>query len=63
MRDETSGSGVQPLTGCVTWTDPSAFYYRVIEPPKDCSGDVHVFPCPHCATCKCGQATMKRGKK
>lgn len=25
--------------------------------PLNCSGDVHVFPCPHCNKCKCGGAT------
>lgn len=28
------------------------------EPPEDCSDDVHVFPCPRCAICKCGKATL-----
>jgi len=31
--------------------------------PVECSGDVHVFPCPHCGKCKCGKATVTRGKK
>lgn len=22
----------------------------------ECSGDIHVFPCPHCNKCKCGKA-------
>jgi hypothetical protein len=26
--------------------------------PTVCSGDVHVFPCPHCKTCKCGKAHL-----
>lgn len=37
---------VQPLQW--TWTVPAA--------PTECSGDVHVFPCPHCDKCKCGKA-------
>lgn len=38
-------------------------YWHVVESPRECSGDVHVFPCPHCATCKCGKATVKREAK
>lgn len=38
------------------------YYWHVVEPPRDCAGDVHVFPCPHCDKCKCGAATVKRGK-
>lgn len=55
-------------TGCTsdywptTWPNTSAFYYHTIEPPRECSGEVHVFPCPHCEKCKCGKATVKRGK-
>lgn len=36
--------------------------WHVTLPPQMCSGEVHVFPCPHCATCKCGAATVKRQK-
>ena len=50
-------SGTQ-LTGY--WPDTTSLPY---DPPRECSGDVHVFPCPHCATCKCGKATLHRGKK
>ena len=32
------------------------------EPPRECSGDVHVFPCPHCDTCKCGDAVKAKPK-
>lgn len=32
----------------------------VTQPPVDCSGDVHVFPCPHCDKCKCGGATKAK---
>lgn len=31
--------------------------------PQECSGDVHVFPCPRCEKCKCGKATVKRERK
>jgi hypothetical protein len=31
--------------------------------PQDCSGDVHVFPCPHCDKCKCGKATVSKKAK
>lgn len=34
----------------------------VSQPAQECSGDVHVFPCPHCDRCKCGAATVKRQK-
>lgn len=34
----------------------------VPEPPRECSGDVHVFPCPHCDKCKCGGATKVQPK-
>jgi hypothetical protein len=34
----------------------SPWAQTVIEPPRECSGDVHVFPCPHCDQCKCGGA-------
>lgn len=59
--------------GCLTVTGDNGvpywqqtvypYYYAVTQPPRECSGDVHVFPCPHCEKCKCGQATVKRGKK
>lgn len=49
-----------PNTGAVT-----TGYVHVTETPRECSGEVHVFPCPHCEKCKCGAATVKRvkGKK
>ena len=46
-----------------TYQNPSVYYYHTVTPPVECSGDVHVFPCPHCEKCKCGAATVKRGKK
>ena len=30
--------------------------------PTECSGDVHVFPCKRCRTCKCGKATLSAKK-
>jgi hypothetical protein len=27
---------------------------------QSCSAETHVFPCPHCNTCKCGKATIER---
>lgn len=33
------------------------------SPPTHCSGEVHVFLCPHCDKCKCGKATVKREVK
>jgi len=57
----TSGSVYEPWgTGYVT---PSVYYYHTVTPPVECSGDVHVFPCPHCEKCKCGKATVKRERK
>jgi len=50
--------GQTGITGTVT---PYIYHYNT--PPIECSGDVHVFPCPHCEKCKCGKATVKRGKK
>jgi hypothetical protein len=38
-------------------------YWHVSTPPVECSGDVHVFPCPHCEKCKCGKATVKKDAK
>lgn len=39
------------------------YYYSLCNTPQTaCSGEVHVFPCPHCEKCKCGQATVKRPK-
>lgn len=45
--------------------NPNTWYYHTVHAPVECSGDVHVFPCPHCEKCKCGKATVKRdgGKK
>ena len=71
----TNGSGFDYTGSGTIWIDPN--YYQpwpywgpwtwptVVspQPPRECSGDVHVFPCPHCATCKCGAATVKRTKK
>ena len=46
-----------PLTG--GYISPPFYYYHVSTPPTECSGDVHVFPCPHCEKCKCGKASVK----
>ena len=35
-------------------------YTQILVTPTDCSGDVHVFPCPHCNKCKCGGATKAK---
>lgn len=37
--------------------------WSVTIPPRVCSGEVHVFPCPHCEKCKCGAATLKQQHK
>lgn len=38
-------------------------YQWIQAPPLVCSGDVHVFPCPHCDKCKCGSATKLKQKR
>jgi hypothetical protein len=48
-----------PYTSWPYITYPSVY----VSAPVECSGDVHVFPCPHCDKCKCGAATVKRKKK
>ena len=52
-----------PYTGNGSYQNPSVYYYHTNVPPVECSGDVHVFPCPHCEKCKCGKATVKRERK
>jgi len=49
--------------GQTGWIQPSISYYPYNVAPVECSGDVHVFPCPHCEKCKCGKATIKRDKR
>lgn len=41
------------------------YYWHTVTPvvPTQCSGEVHVFPCPHCDKCKCGGATKARKGK
>jgi len=41
-------------------TVPSWTYNTWPAPPTECGGDVHVFPCSRCMTCKCGKATLKK---
>lgn len=48
--------------GCIPNWWPQQYIYTTVQ-PQICSGDVHVFPCPHCEKCKCGAATVKRSKK
>lgn len=59
-------SGTITTSNCIDYgqyTWPYSNYWpstwTVIESPRECSGDVHVFPCPHCDKCKCGKATVK----
>lgn len=50
-------------TGDLSWL---TWYYppRVeVTTPRDCAGDIHVFPCPHCDKCKCGGATKAKAKR
>ncbi len=41
---------IQPYQG---WSIPAV--------PTECSGDIHVFPCPHCDKCRCGKAMKTKG--
>lgn len=77
MNEELMTNGVVPLTVGNTWPgwpgwpgfpiDSWASPFYVSWPwyitPNDCTGDIHVFPCPTCGTCKCGAATMRRATK
>lgn len=49
-------TGDFPLT-----TGISYYYWPNSIQPTECSGDMHVFPCPHCDHCKCGDA-IKQAK-
>jgi hypothetical protein len=49
-----TGNCVYPYTTYPYWTFPS--WQAVTVSPTECSGDIHVFPCPHCNKCKCGKA-------
>ena len=73
MNGDVNGNAIT-TTGQITqltsstwpcWQDGTNWYPREhlwSVGPTQCAGDVHVFPCPHCALCKCGQATVKRPK-
>ena len=57
-----------PYPALVPYTWPSGTgtgltYYINTEVQRECAGDVHVFPCPHCKKCKCGQAIKAKGKR
>jgi hypothetical protein len=45
------------------WPTQSSWVWSYPETPRECSGDVHVFPCPHCDKCKCGKASVKQKTK
>lgn len=64
--DVTTGATVPMNTGGDYMYWPyHQYWYPVYQPvtPTQCAGDIHVFPCPHCATCKCGGAEKRDGKK
>ena len=64
MQATTTGNCVTyPLGNGGQTTLAYPYYYYTNIAPTECSGDVHVFPCPHCEKCKCGKATVKRDKK
>lgn len=62
-----TSSGLFGQQSNISWGDNTyqpwniGYYYpypvTVTEKPRECSGEVHVFPCPHCAKCKCGATT------
>lgn len=62
----TTGTSIGQ-TGDFPLTTGVSYYYWPYpwntSPPTECSGDVHVFPCPHCDSCKCGGATKKHKGK
>jgi hypothetical protein len=40
----------------------SRTYYYISQPPyprENCAGDVHVFHCERCKTCRCGKARLE----
>jgi hypothetical protein len=39
---------------------PVLWYQTPAQPPQECSGDVHVFPCAKCGECKCGKAKLAK---
>jgi hypothetical protein len=53
---------ISPLDN--SWPAPTypQWNLTVPQPPTECSGDVHVFPCQRCNTCKCGKATLAEPK-
>ena len=63
----TAGNGLiiwpDYSNGGTTVTYPWQWSYVHPEPPRVCSGDVHVFACPHCDKCRCGAAVKKGAKK
>ena len=71
----TSGGDLSgSATGGYVSPSPTFFYYDYwypyyqsvrVEHPRECVGDLHVFPCPHCDSCKCGGAVKAKqdGKK
>lgn len=56
-------SGSNQIAPSTTNWDPWAWASTHTYQPTVCTGETHVFPCPHCDKCKCGQATVKRAKK
>ncbi len=44
---------MQPYVPLTDW--PIVTY---LAPPTVGTGDVHIFPCPHCRRCRCGKATL-----
>lgn len=58
QQPESWTGGVVPVPGSGGVTHR----YTYTMPPAECSGDVHVFGCSHCETCKCGKAKVERAR-
>jgi hypothetical protein len=63
--------GLTTTTGTAYWPYIGDYYQpahpmttgwitTIPAPPQECSGEVHIFPCPHCDKCKCGKATVSK---
>jgi hypothetical protein len=64
MAQMITTGGTMPIYDQWPWQQTVYYPYQQFQsPPAFCSGDVHVFPCPHCDKCKCGKATVKRDAK
>ena len=63
LNDYRIGFGQLDQIGTVWPATTQSWQWLNPVEPTNCSGDIHVFPCPHCDKCKCGQAVKTEGKK